>query len=188
MLRLLIGAAIALTSTIAYAQQDSSFNALELQPGETITLETADGVEEELPVMTSFPTAVMPTIQFGNQCPHECNPCNYSLWDNYCAEKKLWCQKQHHCGCKDRCGHGVCSPCNRGCGCKMGCGCNSGCGEMPCAEASQYVLPDTVNANLGGQNAVASKPDNAKTASRPRPANAALPFWTDPNTGVSIER
>lgn len=156
------------------APNEVQLNDLPVSQGQ---FQTAGAVESQ-PIMTSFPMAVPPTIQFGNQCPHECNPCNLNLWDNYCAEKRLWCQKcQPHCQlrCRQPClFKGGCQPV-----CEPICAPLSEDLQVPCARATEGPQADTTIAKV--------EPEE-KTASRPRPVGSPLKFWNPSDDSFSFER
>lgn len=167
----------------------------DVQLNELPLADTLPTVAQDQPIMTSFPMAVPPAIQFGNQCPHECNPCNTNLWDGYCAEKRLWCHKcQPHCGlgcglgcggplCKHRCRQPICTP--PACAPPV---CEPPCAsEVPCARLEPTPAGATSTAS-DSETTLADLETETKTASKPRPSGSPLRFWNPDNDSFSLER
>lgn len=160
----------------------------EIELNELPVADTPTVIEGELPVMTDFPMAVPPTIQFGNQCPHECNPCNTNLWDGYCAEKRLWCHKcQPLClgGCRaPLCGRGHCRPVCAAPACAAPVG-EPPCASVPCARLETQETVET--ASDEEPTTLAQIEPEEKTAFQPRPVGAPLQFWNPEEDTFSLK-
>ncbi|QDU93138.1 hypothetical protein [Lignipirellula cremea] len=99
-------------------------------------------------------------INFGNQCCETGDPCARGLWGNYCADKVLWCNRQHRRAA-------ACNMCNTG-NCGVGstgltdCGVGR-CGGMGLCPSQPYACVRPVH---GCDSSLGSLPDNHDTLDR----------------------